>query len=272
MAAEFFQESGEQGVSGNMKLVVSVVLGVLVAPVALAFYTTGLSGEGNGVSFSKEFREAYQAARPDGSDPASIKKLTGMAAKFQSPHEQAEIALTLGVIYGQRTGLVNPKKAVPQFTKALKGDLPATVRTQVFLWRGNALEQQKRLPAALPDYIRGLMMCTQFDLSHGWPKDPPQLKEDQRAESAVDPEELKRPRSGPGRSGADSLQQTRLIRVERRMLMHRYYLIEAVKRMAKKLELDVNDLEDEIAHIVSDSRRATQILVWCQDKNERPWP
>lgn len=255
-----------------MKVFLSLVLGVLSTPFALGFYTTGLSGEGNSVSFSKEFREAYQAARPGGSDPASIKRLTEMLAKFKKPHEQAEIQLTLGVIYGQRTGLVNPKKAVPHFSKALNHELPATVRTQVLLWRGNAMEQDKRLKSALPDYIRGLMVCTQFNLEHGWPKDPPLLKEDRRDESAVDPVELNRPRSGPGRSGADALQQTRMIRIERLMLMHRYYLIDAVKRMAKKLDLDANDLEDEIAYIVSDPRRATQILVWCQDKNERPWP
>ena len=44
------------------------------------------------------------------------------------------------------------------------------------------------------------------------------------------------------------------------------------RSVAENAKLDAVDLEKEIAYIVSDSRRATQILLWCQDKNERPWP
>lgn len=249
-----------------------ILLSLILAPAVVALHTTGMTGEGRGVTFSEKFRHAYAAATVDQTNAKCIGKLNAMREEFVKPEEVAEIELTLGVIYGQRTGLRDPVKAVPHFTKALNHDLPPTTRTRVLLWRGNALEQQERRRAALPDYIRGLMMCTQFDLSHGWPKQAPRLEDDPRRETAVDPKALDGPRSGPGRAGPDAMMQTHLLRIEREMLQFRYYLVEAVKRVAENAKLDAVDLEKEIAYIVSDSRRATQILLWCQDKNERPWP
>lgn len=248
-----------------------VLLPLMVTQIALGFHTLGESGEGNAATFSEKFRHAYTAATSDQSKPDAVTQLEEMREKCTRPEEIAEIELTLGVIYGQRAGMVDQVKAVPHFTKALNHEPPATVRTGVLVWRGNALEQQKRYRAALPDYLRGLVICTQFDLFHGWPKDPPSLQEDPRPESAVDPTALEGRRSGPGRSGPDALAQHRLIRIEREMLMHRYYLVDAVQRIAKHEKLDAIEAEQEIAYLVSDSRRATQIMLWCQDKNERPW-
>lgn len=253
-----------------MRTILAAIL-ALLAPAALAYRTTGETGEGNGATFSEAFRNAYTAATVDETKPVAIEDLLLMRSKFTKPEEVAELELTMGVIYGQRPGMVDHKKAVPHFTKALKHELPATVRTKVLVWRGNALESQKRVRAALPDYIRGLMLCTQFDLSHGWPKDPPRLKEDPRPETGVDPAALEGRRTGPGKSGADALTQSRLLRIERQMIMHRYFLVEAVKRIAKGEKLDAVDIEREIAFIVTDERRATQILEWIRDKNERPW-
>lgn len=245
---------------------------VLLAPAALAFHTTGQTGEGNATSFSEEFKKAYADAETDGSDPSCITKLEAMLAKFTRDEEQAEIELTLGIIYGQRTGLVNPAKAVPHFTGALKYELPPTVRTAVFVWRGNAQEQQRRYRAALMDYIRGLLVCTQFDLSHGWPADPPRLPEDSRKESAVEPETDGEAERKGGPASGEGLLQSRLVRIEQQMLMHRYYLVVAVKRIASTEKLTSQDLDKEIAFIVSDPRRVRQIAGWCAGENKRPWP
>ena len=250
----------------------TVILLSLFPSVTFAFFTPGLVGEGNAVTFSDEFKKAYAKASVDLNDPVCITKLKAMLERFTQDEEQAEIELTLGVIYGQRAGLVNPTKAVAHFTKALKHDLPATVRTQVLVWRGNAREQQKRVRAALLDYIRGLLVCTQFDLSRGWPADPPPLKEDTRKETAVEPRSIggERYEVGPSRS-EDALMQARLIRIERQMLMSRYFLIEGVKRALKRKGLSEQDLNREIGCIVSDPRRARQIASWCQSENSRPW-
>jgi hypothetical protein len=237
-----------------------------------AAHTSGEPGEGNAASFSDEFKKAYAAAGVDQTDPSCIAKLEVMLSRFSKDEEQAEIQLSLGVIHGQRTGLVEPAKAVLHFTKALRYELPPTVRTRVFVWRGNAQEQQERRRAALMDYIRGLLICTQFDLSHGWPADPPRLPEDTRKETAVDPRASRGTEVRTGPASAEYLLQSRLIRIEREMLMHRFYLVEAVKRLTTKEKLSGQDLDKEIAFIVSDSRRARQISGWCASENRRPWP
>jgi hypothetical protein len=239
---------------------------------AAGVHTSGETGEGNAASFSDEFKKAYAAAGVDQSDPSCIAKLEAMLSQFTRDEEQAEIQLSLGVIHGQRTGLVDPAKAVLHFTEALHYELPPTVRTRVFVWRGNAQEQQEHRRAALMDYIRGLLICTQFDLSHGWPADPPRLSEDTREETAVDPSSSRGTEVRTGPASAEYLLQSRLIRIEREMLMHRFYLVEAVKRVTTKEKLSGRDLDKEIAFIVSDSRRARQISGWCASENRRPWP
>jgi hypothetical protein len=255
-----------------MRTAVALV-SLFLTPAAFAFHTSGEPGEGNGASFSDDFKKAYAAAGVDQSDPSCIVKLEAMLRQFTRDEEQAEIQLTLGVIYGQRTGLVDPAKAVPHYTQALRYELPPSVRTGVFVWRGNAQEQRGRNRAALMDYLRGLLICTQFDLSHGWPADPPRLPEDTREETAVDPGAGREaePRTRPGRGG-EYLLQSRLVRIERTMLMHRYYLVEAVKRVAAKDKLTAEDLDKEIAFIVSEPRRAREIRAWCASENKRPWP
>ena len=122
------------------------------------------------------------------------------------------------------------------------------------------------------DDIRGLLICTHFDLSHGWPVDPPRLPEDTRKETAVDPAASRAAESRASPSNGEYLLQFRLLRIEQRMLMHRYYLVEAVKRVAAKNKLTTQDLKNEIAFIVSDARRARQISQWCTAENKRPWP
>jgi len=141
-----------------------LVLGALiVTPISLGFHTLGESGEGNAETFSEKFRPAYTA---DQSKPEAVTKLEEMHENYPRSEEIAEIELTLGVIYGQRTGMVEPVKAGLHFTKALEGH-----------------------------------------------------------------------RSGPGRSNPDAMAQPRLIRIEQETLMHRYYHVDAVKRIAKHEKL-----------------------------------
>lgn len=101
-----------------------ILLSLILAPAVVALHTTGMTGEGRGVTFSEKFLHAYAAATVDQTNAKCIGKLNAMREEFVKPEEVAEIELTLGVIYGQRTGLRDPVKAVPHFTKALNHDLP----------------------------------------------------------------------------------------------------------------------------------------------------
>ena len=56
------------------------------------------------------------------------------------------------------------------------------------------------------------------------------------------------------------------------MIMHRYYLVEAVKRVAAEESLTIADLKKELSFIVSDKRRAQKIMDWIEAENKRPWP
>ena len=100
----------------------------------------------------------------------SVKPLIALQGRYPNATEQAELAVSIGLIYGQRTGLVNPSNAATWFTTALRHDLPEKTYIQVLMWRGNAREQLKQDDEALMDYLRGLLACSDYDLSGGWPE------------------------------------------------------------------------------------------------------
>ena len=86
-----------------------------------------------------------------GCEVCGLNRLT----KYQRPEEQAELQLSIGLVYNQRTGIVDPARAVIHLSHALKYNLPERTYIATCTWRGSSYEQLKKYPEALRDYIRG---------------------------------------------------------------------------------------------------------------------
>ena len=96
--------------------------------------------------------------------------LIALQRRYTNETEQAELEVSIGLTYNQRTGVVDPSKAVVHFTAALGYDLPERTYIQIVGWRGNSQEQLKKPKEALTDYLRGLLACSYYDLTGGWPE------------------------------------------------------------------------------------------------------
>ena len=125
---------------------------------------TDLQGIDDQSIFSPTFLAELGAA-----DRAGPPKLEAIYRKFVSPAEQAEIELTIAQIYSQRTGMVDPAKAVEWYNKALVRGLPLTALAKHLILRGNMHERLGHDEKALADYVRGLLICLQFNLPDSWP-------------------------------------------------------------------------------------------------------
>ena len=121
----------------------------------------------DGSPLSATFWRSLEAAAEETN---RIQKLEAFYAKLTNAAEQAETELTFARIFGQRTGFVNPALAVKWYDKALLRNLPPTALARHFILRGNSHEQLKHPQEALADYIRGLLVCLQFNLPEQWPK------------------------------------------------------------------------------------------------------
>ena len=80
---------------------------------ALALHS-GLSG------FSSDFLRDYDSAQKTVDQSKSAEPLLVLLEKYTSAMERAELELSIGLAYGQRTGVVDPAKAVAHFTAALQ--------------------------------------------------------------------------------------------------------------------------------------------------------
>jgi len=213
---------------------------------------SGLADASGKTVFSKEFLHDYKAANAVASTGESVKPLLALLTRYSKPEEQAELELMIGIVYSQRTGLVDPAKAVTHLTNALKYRLPEQKRLQVLVWRGNSLEQLKRHEAALRDYLRTLLGCSYHDLSGGWPEI--------RSSNVTiytrsdDPENAERAR--------DYREYRKRIRLQRDLLWMKYSMVEAVRRVQARsavaeervMEM-LRELSPDVSrhHIVSDS-------------------
>src|SRR5262249_18267121 len=101
----------------NAALLACCFLAQWSAPL-LAFEAGFLNAAGETV-FSPEFMRDYQSAEAEVHAKQSAEPFVQLLAKSKRADEKAELEVTLGVIYVQRTELVNPTKAVEHFTKAL---------------------------------------------------------------------------------------------------------------------------------------------------------
>ena len=137
----------------------------------IAFYSLPTLAQYSGLSgLSEEFRRDYRFAQDKVNQTKSAEPLIALQRRYTNKTEQAELEVSIGLTYNQRTGVVDPSKAVVHFTAALGYDLPERTCIEILMWRGNSQEQLKKSKEALTDYLRGLLACSYYNLTGGWPE------------------------------------------------------------------------------------------------------
>jgi len=217
---------------------------------------SGLSG------FSSDFLRDYESAQKSVEQSKSMEPLLVLLERFTTETEKAELEVSIGLAYGQRTGFVDPAKAVVHFTAALQYQLPEKTFMQVLMWRGNAQEQINKQNEALKDYLRGLLACSYYDLSRGWPEiQSPKLP---IYMNSPDPENSERIR--------DYNTYRKSIDFQRFLLMQRFFLIEAVKRVQPEVAKSGDQMAEILMTLSPDSSRFETITDWLKSENSQPWP
>jgi len=181
---------------------------------------------------------------------------------YRKSEEQAELELSIGLTYNQRTGVVDPAKAISHLSRALEFNLPERTYIEICMWRGGSYEQLKKYPEALRDYLRGLVACSYRDLSGGWPgvlastvpiymnsdhpENPQRVRDYQRYRYAVDLKQF--------------------------LLRQRYYLVEAVRRVQADGAIADQTVEKAVNELTPDTSRYQIISGLMKSENRRPWP
>ena len=233
----------------------------LWSPVCFGLYGNFTDAKGETV-LSEQFREQYQSARNAVEASRSVEPFLELLGKCKRPEEVAELEMTIGVTYGQRTGLVDPTKAVVHFSNALGYDLPEKAYIQAIMWRGNSLEQTKKRREALEDYLRGMLACSYHELSGGWPEMlPPTVRINRRSR---DPEDVQRVR--------DYQRYRKRIKFKKFLLMQRYFFVEAVKRVQAYASISDGEVLKTLEKLSPDASRHASIMNLLKSENKRPWP
>jgi hypothetical protein len=242
-------------------IVVAVLWG---APFQIrAFFTAEDRMEAT-ATFSDAFRRDYAAAIRSG-DTNSLIAFENMLGQYKLPHEQAELEMVIGIRYGQTTGLVNPAKAVEHFGKALAFELPPIVRLQIHLWRGNSYEQLKRNDEALTEYLKGTLICLNYDLPQSKPKlgaipalDWPLIGNDAVQRKAYEKAMAERKRQFEPRDKA---------MFDLKLEGLRFYVIDASKRVGG----DANNVRAIARTILNDDGRVQKLVDLFVSPNKRLW-
>lgn len=241
-------------------LFILLIASVWSIPV-FALHSGLLDVEGESI-FSKDFIRDYESAQTMVDELKSAEPLLKLLKKCQKPEEQEELKLSIGLVYNQRTGVVDPTKAVLHLSSALKYNLPEKTYLQILLWRGNSLEALKKYDKALKDYLRGLLACSYHDLSGGWSEIkssnvPILLHSD-------DPENAQQVR--------DYQRYRKRIDFQSFLLMQRYYLIDATKRIQSDASIDIDRVLKILKELSPDSSRYDLIIQLLKSENKQPWP
>ena len=241
-------------------LISALVCGTWSIPVfALRSGLTDAKGE---CIFSKDFTRDYESAQKMVDELQLAEPLLKLLKKYRKTEEQAELELSIGLVYNQRTGVVDPDKAVLYLSNALKYNLPEKNYLQILMWRGNSLEELKKYDESLKDYLRGLLACSYHDLSGGWPEikssNVPIFK------NSDDPENAQRVR--------DYQTYRRRIDFQRFLLMQRYFLIDATRRIQSAAPIDDDRVLKIIKELSPDTSRYVLIIQLLKSENKRPWP
>jgi hypothetical protein len=229
----------------------------------IAFYGLPAFPQFSGLSgFSEAFLRDYKSAQDMVNQTKSAEPLIALQRRYTNETEQAELEVSIGLTYGQRTGVVDPCKAVFYFTAALGHDLPEKTCIEILMWRGNSQEQLKKPNEALTDYLRGLLACSYYDLTGGWPEiNPPKIP---IFLNSPDPENAQRNR--------DYLQYRQRIDFQRFLLQQRYFFIDAVKRVKPEAANNDSEIPKMLETLSPDSSRYGMITGWLKSENRRPWP
>ena len=223
---------------------------------------SGLADAKGECIFSKDFIRDYDSAQTLVDKVQSAEPLLKLLKKYRKTEEQAELELSIGLAYNQRTGVVDPAKAVIHLSNALKFHLPEKTRLQIFMWRGNSLEGLKKHDEALQNYLRGLLACSYYDLSGEWPE----IKSSNVPiyTNSDDPENAQRVR--------DYQRYRKTIDFQRFLFMQRYYLIEAVKRVQTNAAIDEDQVRKVLKELSPDTSRYDIVIGFIKSENKRPWP
>lgn len=123
----------------------STLRAAMIVFYAVALHFSSALGTHSGLSgFSPDFLRDYNAAQQSVDESKSAEPLLALLAKYTNATEMAELELSIGLLYGQRTDLVDPAKAVGHFTAALRYELPERTYIEILMWRGNSQEQLKQ--------------------------------------------------------------------------------------------------------------------------------
>jgi hypothetical protein len=227
---------------------------LLISPPALAQFT-GLSG------CSQEFYRDVIAAERKVNEEISVEPVVALQKRYTNELERVSLEISIGLDYNQRTGVVNPTNAAVHFTAALNYDnLPEQTRMQILLWRGNSLEEMGKSDEALKDYLRGLLECSYYDLSGGWP-------EILQPKAAID---VKSPNPEDPLRAGDNFRYWRHVDFTQFLLRQRYFLIDAVKRLQRGKSND--DILDVLKSVSPDFGRNKKIIELLKSDNKQPWP
>jgi hypothetical protein len=227
-----------------------VMLGVtLCGDPALALHS-GLTDARRETAFSPDFLRDYQSAQNEVRASQSAEPMLRLLKKYARSEEQAELELSIGIIYGQRPGSVDPAKAVIHFSHALQYGLPEKTSIEILLWRGSAFEQLEKPERALMDYLRGLLACSYHDLS-GAAKDieRPKVGFDIRSD---DPAQRERAR--------DYRVYRDRFELRRFLIDQRFYFVEGVRRIRSRLGFTDNQLRALLEELTPDASRYDVIV------------
>jgi hypothetical protein len=236
---------------------------LLVALVAIAFSVSPALALDSGLTgVSQQFLSDCESADGVVSQLKTVDPLLALLKKYTNEVEQAHLEVYIGRAYGQRTGVVDPAKAVVHFTAALRYELPERTYIQILMWRGNSQEQLKKTSEALRDYLRGLLACSYYDLSGGWPEI--QSSKVPISMNSPDPENSERVR--------DYNTYRKSLDFQQFLLMQRYYFIEAVKRVTNERSGSQAEIMETLGNLSPDSTRVGVVHEWLKLENKRPWP
>lgn len=237
-----------------------LAVGALSCPASFALHS-GLAAASGDCPFSKEFLRDYEEAQGAVDELRSAAPLLELLKKYDKVEERAELELSIGLAYNQRTGVVDHEKAVIHFTNALNYDLPEETYLKILLWRGNSLEALKRHDDALNDYLRGLVAISY----HGLPATTPKVEPSPSPIyiNSDDPANAQRLR--------DYQKYTRRVHLQAFMLMQRYFLVQGIKRVQAASGVSAEQVLDHIKALTPDASRIEKVRDVLKGENKRPW-
>jgi hypothetical protein len=250
----------------------AVAFALLHAGEAIALETDYLETERLSL-FSPTFINELDLANRS-TDP--VGQLEAVYRRFTRPAEQLETELTIARLLSQQKRFVNRAESLTWYDKALMRELPAITLARHLILRGNTHEQLDHHELALADYVRGLLVCLQFNLPDVWPQRddgtgtlrlPPI---DSRMDSDGDKTEIQHLAERQRKLDYD--RDFEMTRREQFLLQQRYYYIDAIKRVLKSRELSEAALRDLAAGLTNRKDRVEEVLRRVRAQNPRPWP